>query len=133
METDRPEGFVITITGDERGVITAHDSRTGKTDEWTGLILVLGDVGKNAFAHFSWGHYQSIVYGMYAAIMDAKYDKTEVGGHHRNILGRICRMIVELYGFFQRAKNMTPEEALEKWEKEDAEKEGKVDKDTIFH
>src|SRR4030065_293418 len=113
METGQPTKFVITITGDESGVITAHDSRNDETEQWAGVMLILGDVGKNAFSHFSWGHYQSIVYGMYGSIMDAKHDQTKVGKHHRTILGMVCRMIMELYGYFQKARGSTPEGVLE--------------------
>jgi len=130
-----PNKFVITITGDDSGIVTAHDDRTGETEKWAGVMIVLGDEPANRFAHFSWGAYKSIVYGMYGSIMDAKQDRTEIGHHHRTVLGAVCRMIMELYDLFRRTNEMGAEEALRRWEEADEGKEAgkKIDKDTMFH
>ena len=114
-----PTEFTITIKGNEKGIVTAHDSRTGETEEWAGVGILLGSVNENKFAPFFWGEYSSITYALYASIVRAKHEEGPVGEHHRNILGRICRMVVELCGFFRRAGNLSIQEALDKWEKED--------------
>jgi len=126
---DQPTKFVITITGDENGVITAHDSRSGETEQWAGVAIVLGTVAENKFAPFFWGEYSSIVYGLYGSIMSARHEEGPVGEHHRNILGRICRMIMELYGHLRKAHEFTAEGVVEQWEGEDK----KIKDGEIFH
>src|SRR4030042_175196 len=128
METGQPTKFVITITGDENGVITAHDSRSGETEQWAGVAIVLGTVAENKFAPFFWGEYSSITYGFYGSIMSARHEEGPIGEHHRNILGRICRMIMELYDRLRRAHEFTAEGITERWEEEDKIKDG-----GIFH
>ena len=129
METGQPNKFVITITGDETGIITAHDSRTGETENWAGVAIILGSVAEHKFAPYFWGEYSSIVYGFYGSIMSARNEEGDVGQHHRNILGRICRMILELYGHLRRAHELTAEGVVEQWEGEDK----KIKDGEIFH
>ena len=88
MDAATPNRFVITITGDEHGNLTAHDSRSGETENWDGVAIILGSVKENKFAPFFWGEYSSIVYGLYGSIMSARHEEGPVGEHHRNILGR---------------------------------------------
>ena len=122
MDVEKPNKFVITITGDESGVITAHDSRSGETEKWAGVAIILGTVAEQKFAPFFWGEYASIVYGFYGSIMSARNEQGAIGEHHRNILGRICRMIMELYGHLRKAHEFTAEGITEKWDQEDKEK-----------
>ena len=128
MDVETPSKFVITITGDESGIITAHDSRSGETERWAGVAIILGSVAEHKFAPYFWGEYASIVYGFYGSIMSARNEQGAIGEHHRNILGRICRMILELYNCLRRAHEFTAEGITEKFE----EGQEKSD-DKLFH
>ena len=119
---DQPDKYAITITVNENGAITVHDTRSGETEPWDGVMLVLGSENIGKFALFTHGHYRSTAHGFYASIMHAKDDQTEIGKHHRTALGMVSRTILELYGYFQRIKHASPQEVLDRWEKEDAEK-----------
>ena len=120
---DQPDKYAITITVDEHGAITAHDTRSGETESWDGAMLVLGSEIEGKFAFFAHGNYRSIANGFYLSVLRAKDDKTEMGKHHRTALGMVSRTILELYGYFQRIKHASPQEVLDRWEKEDAAKE----------
>ena len=122
MDVEKPSKFVITITGDENGNLTAHDSRSGETEQWAGVAIILGSVAEHKFAPFFWGGYSDITYGFYGSIMSARNEQGAIGEHHRNILGRICRMIMELYGHLRKAHEFTAEGITEKWDQEDKEK-----------
>ena len=128
METGQPNKFVITITGDESGIVTAHDSRSGETEQWDGVAIILGSVSEHKFAPYFWGKYESIVYGFYGSIMSARNEQGAIGEHHRNILGKICRMILELYNCLRKAHEFTAEGIAEKF----GEGQEKPD-DKLFH
>ena len=106
--------LTITITLGVDGSIKATESRDSIVEEWPGVMVVFGDAAKNKFAHLSWGARKDIVFGFYSSVMDSKPDNSERGEWHRNVLGAVCRMICELYGFFHRRGHMTVEEALAK-------------------
>src|SRR4030067_459948 len=122
MDVETPNKFTITITGDESGIITAHDSRSGETEKWAGVAIILGSVSEHKFATYFWGEYSSITYGFWAGIMQARNDMTEIGKHHREAFGRICRMIMNLYDRLRKAHEFTAEGVLERWDQEDKEK-----------
>jgi len=117
------KGITITLNANEKNGLTVHDSSTGLTESWDGVILILGDEDKGKYSHWTWGRGRSVVFGFYASIMQSRDDPSEMGKHHRAVFGAISRMILELYDYFRKAKHLTPEEALRKWEIEDAEKE----------
>ena len=121
--------LTITIALGVDGSITATESRDNVTEEWPGVIVIFGDVAKNKYAHLSWGERKDIVYGVYGSIMDARHDRTERGEWHRNVLGSICRMIMELYGHLRKAHEFTAEGTIEKFEEEDK----KIKDGEIFH
>jgi len=118
VKMENPKSFTIVISGDESGAITVHDSKTDQVSKWDGIMLIFGDVEKSASAHFSWGSYQSIIYGMYGSIMDARTDKSKIGEHNRTILGMVSRMIIDLYDFFHKARCFGLESVLVEWEEE---------------
>lgn len=120
-----PREFTLTVTCNEGGFVKIRDSRVPEGSEMgcgKGVLVLIGDENTGQYNVFGWGHYRSIVFGMYSAIMWAKDDKTQDGEHYRTILGMISRMILQLYDYMRNAKELTPEGALTKWASEDDEK-----------
>jgi hypothetical protein len=117
--------FVITIKCNVKGEITLSDSRSDVVNKGLGIILTMGDHTRESHCHFAWGSYQSIIYGFYGGVMEAKYDTSETGDFYRAVFGGIARMLTVLHGFLKKSHEFVTEEVgdlLKRWEKEDAEK-----------
>ena len=112
--------FHFTITCDETGIIDVVDSRQPEKKEvGKGLLFALGDANTQHFSVFAWGSGQSIIYSFCEGLMQAAEEEGEEAKFYKFVFSGIAMQMAYARQQLIKRNEMTAEDAVKKWSKED--------------